>query len=70
METGDREMVGAWAHLLRGGARVGLLPLDPQGAFVRACRQDVFLDLRSGRLISLLQRSSASATSFVLGARG
>ena len=32
--------------------------------------REVFLDLMSGRLISLLQRSSASTTSFVLGVSG
>ena len=31
---------------------------------------EVFLDLRSGHLISLLQQSSASTTSFVLGVSG
>ena len=52
--------VGACSHLL-------WIPslFDPQGAFLRMCRSEVFLELRSGHLISLLQQSSASATSFV-----
>ena len=32
--------------------------------------KEVFLDLRSGNLISLLQQSSAAATLFVLGVSG
>ena len=46
------------------------LPFDLQGAFLHSCRRKVFLDLRSRHLISLLQQSSASATSFVLGMSG
>lgn len=41
--------------------------LTPKGAFLHVCRQGSLPDLRSGHLISLLQQSSASATSFVLG---
>ena len=43
---------------------------DPQGASCACADREVFLDLKSGRLISLLQQSSASATSFVLGGSG
>ena len=46
------------------------LPFDLQGAFLHMCRREVFLDLKSRHLISLLQQSSASSTSFVFGVSG
>ena len=46
----------------------GPFPVQPQRRLPEQCAdREVFLDLRSGHLISLLQQSSASATSFVLG---
>jgi len=59
--------VGICPHLLWDGAPS---LFDLQGAFLHMCRRKVFLDLRSRHLISLLQQSSASATSFVLGMSG
>ena len=44
-----------------------LTPKEPSCA---CADREVFLDLRSGHLISLFQQSSASATSFVLGVSG
>ena len=43
---------------------------DPQVIFSACADRKVFLDLRSGHFISLLQQSSASATSFDLGVSG
>ena len=43
---------------------------DPQVTFSACADRKVFLDLRSGHFISLLQQSSASATSFDLGVSG
>ena len=55
--------VGISPYLLWDGAPS---LFDLQGAFLHMCRK-VFLDLRSIHLISLLQQSSASSTSFVFG---
>ena len=41
--------------------------LTPKESPCAYAGREVFLDLRSGHLISLLQQSSASATGFVLG---
>ena len=41
--------------------------LTPKEPSCTCADGEVFLDLRSGHLISLLQHSSASATSFVFG---
>ena len=59
--------VGERPHLLWGGAPPFLTPKEPSCA---CADRVVFLDLRSGHLISLLQQSSASAPTFVLGVSG
>ena len=59
--------VGACPHLLWGGTSS---LFDPQEAFCACADRDFFLDLRSEHHISLLQQSSASASSFVLGVSG
>ena len=41
-----------------------------QGAFCACVERKVFLDLRSGHLISLFWQSSAFTTSFVIGVFG
>ena len=46
------------------------LPFWPPRNFSVHVQREVFLDLRSGHLISLLQQSSASATNFVLAESG
>jgi len=59
--------LGTCPHLLWGR---GSLLFDPQEAFLRICRQGSLPEPPSGHLISLLQESSASAGSFVLGVSG
>ena len=54
-------------HLLCLGTPPFLTPKEPS---CTCADREVFPDLRSGHLISLLQQSSASATGFVLGASG
>ena len=60
--------VGGMSTLIMGWCPLPFLtPKEPSCA---CADREVFLDLRSGHLISFLQQSSASATSFVLGVSG
>ena len=61
------EVCGCMPTLIMGWH---LLPFWPQEAFCACADRDFFLDLRSEHHISLLQQSSASASSFVLGVSG
>ena len=54
-------------HFLQGGTPSLLTPQEPS---CMCADREVFLDPRSGHLISLLLQSSVSVTSFVLGVSG
>ena len=62
------EDCGCMSTLIVGGAPPPFLtPKEPSCA---CADREVFLDLRPGHLISLLQQNSALATNFVLGVSG
>ena len=60
--------MGTCPHLLWGGSPS--LFLTPKGPSYTCANREAFLDPRSGYLISFLQQSSTSASSFDLGVSG
>ena len=64
MDSSAEDYGAALASHIMGWCPLLLTSKEP---FCACADREVFLDLRSGHLISFLQQSSASATSFVLG---